>query len=274
MVLEENNFKKPIIATIIACRLKSKRLPQKAILKIGDLSSIELCIKNALKFKNVNYTILATSNLPEDDELKNHTYSNSVIFHRGDPDDVIQRYLDIINKLNIDVVVRVTGDMPYVSDDILQILLKSHLESGADYTTAKKAAIGTNLEIINSDALRKVKSFFHPADYSEYMTFYFTNNPSYFKLNYVDLPKNILRDYRLTLDYKKDLKMFNLIEDYFKANNLEYNIELLFDFLDKNPKIVSINKQCPLKYGTDKKLIETLKKATKINTEVQQKKLK
>jgi len=243
------------------------RLPKKAILKIGNLSSIELCIKNALKFENVKYTILATSNLPEDDELKNHTYSSSVIFHRGDPDDVIQRYLDIIEKLKIDVVVRVTGDTPYISNDILQILLKSHFESGADYTTAKKAAVGTNLEIINSDALRKVKSFFPSADYSEYMTYYFTNNPKYFKLNYVDLPENLVRDYRLTLDYEDDLKMFNLIENYFKDNNLEYNIKLLFDFLDKNPKIAKINKHCPLKYETDKKLIEVLKKVTKINVE-------
>jgi len=264
MTLEEK-IKKANIATIIACRLKSKRLPKKAILKIGDLSSIELCIKNALKFKNINYTILATSNLAEDDELKNHTFSNSVIFHRGDPDDVIQRYLDIINKLKIDVVVRVTGDMPYVSDDILQTLLKSHFESGADYTTAKKAAIGTNLEVINSAALRKVKSFFPSANYSEYMTYYFTNNPLYFKLNFVNLPENLVRDYRLTLDYEEDLKLLNLIENYFKTNNLEYNIELLFDFLDKNPKIARINKHCVQRYKKDKKLIETLKKATTIN---------
>jgi len=273
MTLEEK-IKKANIAAIIACRLKSKRLPKKATLKIGGLSSIELCIKNALKFKNINYTILATSNLAEDDELKNHTFSNSVIFHRGDPDDVIQRYLDIINKLKIDVVVRVTGDMPYVSDDILQTLLKSHFESGADYTTAKKAAIGTNLEVINSAALRKVKSFFPSANYSEYMTYYFTNNPLYFKLNFVDLPENLVRDYRLTLDYEEDLKLLNLIENYFKTNNLEYNIELLFDFLDKNPKIARINKHCVQRYKKDKKLIETLKKATKINAEVQQKKLK
>lgn len=259
------DFKKANIATIIACRLKSKRLPQKAILKIGDLSSIELCIKNALKFKNIKYTILATSNLSQDDELKNHTFSKYVIFHKGDPDDVIQRYLDIIEKLKIDIVVRVTGDMPYVSDDILQILLKSHFESGADYTAASEAAVGTNLEIINSSALKKVKSFFPSADYSEYMTYYFTNNPSYFKLNYVELPNNLVRGYRLTLDYEEDLKMFNLIEDYFKANHLEYNIELLFNFLDKNTQIVEINKQRTLKYKTDKKLIETLKKATKIN---------
>jgi spore coat polysaccharide biosynthesis protein SpsF (cytidylyltransferase family)/sialic acid synthase SpsE len=262
--LMKEDFKKAIIATIIACRLKSTRLPKKALLKIGDLSSIELCIKNALKFEYVDYTILATSTLEEDSELKNHIFSDNVVFHRGDPDDVIQRYLDIIDKLKIDVVIRVTGDMPYVSNDILKILLRSHFESGADYTSAKKAATGTNIEIINSNALRKIKSYFPSADYSEYMTYYFTNNPSHFRLNLVDLPEYLVRDYRLTLDYEEDLKMFNLIEENFKKNNLDYNLNLLFDFLDNHPGIVNINNHLTLKYETDKKLIETLKRETTI----------
>lgn len=263
-VLKQEDFKKANIATIIACRLKSTRLPKKAILKIGDLSSVELCIKNALKFRNVNHTILATSNLDEDYELKNHTFSNAVIFHRGDPDDVIQRYLDIIDKLKIDIVVRFGADSIYVSDEILQVLLKSHFESGVDYTTAKKAAIGTKIEIMNASALRKIKSYFPSADYSEYMTFYFINNPSYFRLNFVDLPENLVRDYRLTLDYEEDLKMFNLIEEYFKYNNLDYSIKTLFDFLDKNPDVANINKHRTQKYETNKELIETLNKETTI----------
>ncbi len=263
-ILNQKDFKKPTIATIIAVRLKSTRLPKKAILKIGNLSSIELCIKNSLKFKNVDYTILATSTIDEDTVLKDYTYSDSVIFHRGDPEDVIQRYLDIIDKLKIDVFIRVTGDMPYISDDILQILLKEHFKSGADYTTANKAAVGTNLEIINTSALKKVKKFFPNADYSEYMTFYFKNNPDYFKLNYINLPSSLIRNCRLTLDYKEDLDMFNKIESYFKEKNIEFNIHELFNYLDNNPDIAKINQHISLKYESDKKLIELLNKVTTI----------
>lgn len=263
-VLKKEDFRKASIATIIACRLKSTRLPKKAILKIGDLTSIELCIKNALRLKNVTHTILATSSLDEDSELEKHTFSDSVIFHRGDPVDVIRRYLGIVDRLGIDIVIRVTGDMPYVSDDILQILLKSHFESAADYTTARKAAVGTNLEVMNAAALRKIKSFFPHADYSEYMTYYFTNNPSYFRLNFVDLPSELVRDYRLTLDFKEDLEMFARIEAHFKENDLEYDIMALFDFLDKNPEVAAINKDMPLRYKTDEKLMVTLKRETTI----------
>jgi N,N'-diacetyllegionaminate synthase len=261
---QRDDFKKATIATIIACRLKSSRLPRKAVLKIGELPSVERCIKSCLKFQNVNHTILATSDNEEDSELKNHTYSQSVIFHTGDPEDVIRRYLSIIDRVKIDVVIRVTADMPYVSNEIVEILLESHFANGADYTAARESAVGTSVEIINASALRKIKEHFHSAEYSEYMTWYFQNNPEHFKLNLIDLPKELVRNYRLTLDYQEDLEMFNAIEKQMSEEKMEFDIRRIFDFLDRNPKVAEINSHLSLRYKTDAKLIETLNSKTKI----------
>ena len=262
---QKNDFKKAKIATIIACRLKSSRLPKKAILPIGNLPSIEMCIKNALNFENINYTILATSDNDEDAELENYTYSDEVIFHTGDPDNVIKRYLDIVVKLDIDVIVRITGDCPYVSKEILELLLESHFKEGADYTASVGAAVGTYMEIFNRNSLEKISHFFPNAEYSEYMTWYFQNNPEHFKINMVKVPDKWCRDYRLTLDYQEDLDLFNCIEKYFSDENIEFTLDELFNFLDNNPDIANINIQMPLRYKTDDKLIETLNKCTKIN---------
>ncbi len=262
--LKKENFKKANIAAIIACRLKSTRLPKKALLNIGEISSIELCIKNTMKFNNLNHIILATSTKEQDAELKDYTYNDNVIFHRGHPDDVIHRYLDVINSLNIDVFVRLTGDNAFISSDIFDILLKSHFENGADYTTANIAAVGTNLEIINASALKKVNQYFPLAEHSEYMSWYFHNNPEYFKINKVDLPEKLVRDYRLTLDYPEDLEVFNHIEKHFIDNNIEYSLEELFKFLDENPKIANINSHLTPKYESNKDLIAMLDKETKI----------
>lgn len=259
---QNDNFIKAKIATIIAVRMKSSRLPKKALLKIGGLTSIELCIKNCLKFENVDYTIMATSDMEEDSILKDYTFDKSVIFHQGDPIDVIKRYLDIIEKLKIDVVIRVTGDCPFLSNDILQIVLKSHFQNGADYSRANYAAIGTNIEIINSSALRKVKDHFPSADYSEYMTYYFTNNPNYFRLNFVDLPNDLIRNYRLTLDYQEDLRLFN---DIVLNLGIDCTIREIFKYLDNNPEKANINAACSVKYLTDKSLVKSIKLNTTIS---------
>ncbi len=263
--IRKEDIKKANIAVIIACRLKSTRLKRKALLKIGSIPSVEMCIKNILKFKDVSSVVLATSTTEEDSELKDYTYNKNVLFHQGDPDDVIQRYLDIIEKKNFDVIIRVTGDCPYLSSDIAEIVLNSHFEKGAEYSNGIGAAVGTNLEVINSLSLKKVKKYFPKADYSEYMTWYFQNNPEEFKLNYVDLPEKWKRDYRLTLDYQADLDLFNKIEEYFTEEKIEYSIDKLYEYLDNHPDIAKINSSITQKYQTDAKLIETLNKYTKIN---------
>ena len=96
------------------------------------------------------------------------------------------------------------------------------------------------------------------------MTWYFQNNPEHFHLNFVDLPDKWIRDYRLTLDYQEDLDMFNEIQRYFDTNNLDFSIERLFDFLDMNKKIGSLNAHLELKYKTDQMLIDKLNNKTKI----------
>jgi spore coat polysaccharide biosynthesis protein SpsF (cytidylyltransferase family)/sialic acid synthase SpsE len=260
----KENFKKSTIATIVACRLKSSRLEKKALLKIGDITSVEKCLQSCLQFSDIHYTILATSTNEQDEELEKYTYNPQVIFHRGSAEDVINRYIDISEKLNIDVIVRVTADMPYVSSEITEILLKSHFETGADYTVSKNVAVGSGVEIINLVSLIRIRKHFNTANYSEYMTWYFQNNPDYFKLNFVELPIELIRDYRLTLDYKEDLDLFNIIQKYLDDNSLKENIFNIYKFLDENPNISKINSHLELKYRTDKELINILNRVTKI----------
>jgi spore coat polysaccharide biosynthesis protein SpsF (cytidylyltransferase family)/sialic acid synthase SpsE len=263
-IIQIDDLIKANVACIVAARLKSSRLKEKAKLKIGKLSSLELCLKNCLTFRNVDKVFLATSTVPQDNELIKYKYSEDVIFHQGDPDDVIQRYLDIVRKYKIDVFIRVTGDMPFVSIEITDYLLKDHFLSGADYTVAKDFAVGTSVEIINSSALEKVKSYFPNAEYSEYMTWYFQNNENYFNLNFVDLPEKFVRNYRLTIDYKEDLDMFNHIQKHFDSTGNKQTIENIFKFLDENKNIANINSHLNLKYKTDKNLIDKLNNYTKI----------
>ena len=262
---KREDFKKAVIAVVIAGRLKSSRLKRKALLPIGEITSIEKCIQSCLKLPETSYTILATSINEEDAELEQFTYSPQVLFHKGHPDDVIQRYLDIVNKLNVDIIYRVTADMPYVSDKVAEILLRKHFLQGADYTSAVEAAVGTAPEVINVQALREVKQHFPNADYSEYMTWYFQNNKEHFRVQLVDLPKDLIRNYRLTLDYQEDLDLFNKIQCYLDENKLPESIENIFAYLDANPEIAGLNSHITLKYKTDAELIATLNRVTKIS---------
>lgn len=264
--LTSKDFRKAKIGVVVACRMKSSRLKKKAIQLINGISSVERCLQNCVLMENIDDVILATSTIEEDAVLENYTLSGKVKFWRGHPDDVIQRYLGACNEYGIDVIVRVTADCPVISPEISDYLLKSHFESGADYTAANRSAIGSSPEIYNVEALQRVISLLGKADYSEYMTWYMQNNKDVFNVNLVDLPEKLSRDYRLTLDYPEDLEMFEELYSELDTQGLNASLENVFSVLDKNSAISEINQHLTLSYKTDQKLIDKLNKVTRITT--------
>lgn len=260
-----DDFGEAKVAVIVAGRMKSTRLEKKALIPISGVASIERCLIQCSDIAGVDQVVLATSTLNDDQVLQNHTLGGTVTFWRGDPEDVISRYLGACEEYAIDVVVRVTADCPLILPDIIEHLLERHLKSGADYTAAENCAVGTSGEIINVSALRKIKNYFGSANYSEYMTWYFMNNPDHFKINIVKLPSEWVRDYRLTLDYQEDLEMFELLYKKIGGEARPYRADVVMKALDKNPEIVLINKHLKLKYRTDEKLIALLNSKTKIH---------
>lgn len=263
--LRADDFKPAKVGVIVACRMKSSRLKEKALLAIGDLPSVEFCLRNALKFKGVDNVILATSTEAQDQILKEHTFDSQVGFCQGHPEDVMQRYIDVCEAYGLDVVVRITADMPFVDDEICSFLLEEHFKSGAEYTVGSDAAIGVNLEIFNASCLKRIKAYFPHAEYSEYMTWYFQNNPEHVRIHKVDLPELFVRPYRLTLDYEEDLTMFNEIhEKVLSLAGPDYTLRDVITYLDHHPEIAAINSHLTLKYKTDQALIDLLNEKTKI----------
>jgi N,N'-diacetyllegionaminate synthase len=212
----------------------------------------------------VEEVVLATSTLEEDSILEDHTLNGRVKFWRGDADDVIKRYLGACDEYNVDVIVRVTADCPVVSPEIAGILLREHLESGADYTAPREYAVGSNSEIYNTAALRRVIELLGSADYSEYMTWYMRNNDEIFEVNIVDLPADLVREYRLTLDYPEDLEMFERLYAELAEQNMSPELRNVFGILDHNPQIPALNGHLTLKYRSDQALIDKLEEVTKI----------
>jgi N,N'-diacetyllegionaminate synthase len=263
--ITKGDFKWAKIAAIVACRMKSSRLRQKALLPLLGVPSVERCLQNCLSMPHVKEVILATSTLEEDKVLKDHTLGDRVQFWQGDPEDVIHRYLGACDKYEIDVIVRVTADCPVVSPEITDILLKSHFANGADYTGPKSCAVGSSPEIYNTEALQRVIALLGKANHSEYMTWYMRNNAHVFKVNIVDLPLEFQRNYRLTLDHPEDLEMFNRLYSALDQQNLHPTLNNVFSVLDGDRSIPSINQHVTLAYQTDQALINNLNMITRIS---------
>lgn len=258
-----NEIEKPIITISVICRLKSTRLPQKALLPINEVSSIERCLLNCLAIPEVDHVVLATSHLPEDDPLEKFTMDGRVKILRGDPDNVAERMLQAAALTNANIIIRITGDSPAVSPEIISYLIQQHLKSGADFTQAKTSPMGVAGDIITVEALRRLVNHPKQLTHTEYLSFYFINNPSLFSINNVELPKEFVYPvWRLTLDEPKDLEMFEVL-----YKNLDVKREPLFfyqlkEYIAHNPEIIQINKDISVKWIDQKSLVEEINQAT------------
>lgn len=231
------------IDIIVACRMKSTRLPRKALIPIYGRSSIDRCFDHCLKFKKFDNVILATSWSIDDRELFDKFFQHRHIQpFLGKPGNLIAEHVTICNVFNTTHCVRLSGDSPVVSPEIGDILIDSHLETGADYTEAVNFATGTTCQVIKAEALRKLNKLVPNPEYSEHLGIYFANNPDIFKINRVELPPHLVRNYRLTLDWQEDLDMFNQLYKRLAELNLSDKLFNIFYILDRYPEIPAINK--------------------------------
>lgn len=263
--ITQSMLKKPKVCIVVICRLKSTRLRRKALLPIYGVPSIERCLLNCLAVPNCHQVVLATSDLPEDEPLTKFTMNNKVKIVRGDPMNVAKRMIDAAEVTKSDIVVRVTGDCPSVSPEIISFLIEQHIKSGADFTQAKESTIGTVGDVITVNALIRLLQQSKTLSHTEYLSFYFINNPSHFSVNAVEIPEKWnFSNWRLTLDEGKDLEMFEKVYSDLKVERRPLLFKELKTYLLKNPNVVEINQDVKLKWLNDVSLINELNQATKL----------
>jgi len=255
------------IGVLIASRLSSTRLKNKALVDIEGYTLLERVIYNVQESKKVDDIVVATSNSSSDDAIEQLCKRKGFNFFRGCEKNVIQRFFDAAKQFNLNIIIRVTGDNPLTSYEIIDYLIKSHFNENADYTKLEddSAPIGTSVEIINFYAFEKLLSTHIDLSFSEYMTFYFTNNPEVFKINVAACPQEFKRpNYRLTVDYPEDLQVVRKIYKNLAINDQSIPLLSTIKLLDDNSAINSINRSMDILWKNNTDLINRINNVTKI----------
>jgi N,N'-diacetyllegionaminate synthase len=254
------------IAALLACRLKSTRLPGKAVLPLHGVTAIERCLLNALQIPQVDRVILATSTHPDDAPLTACTLDGRVKVFRGAEDDVIQRFLDAAEQEGADIVLRITGDCPVVSYEMAALMIESHVCARADFTDCEDHAQGTAGDIYTVAALRRLKALKPDTSHSEYMSFYFRNNPEHFVLNRAELPARFRHpEWRLTLDEPDDAKLFEELFAFHQLGREPLAFDQIAAFFQARPGAADINGRVALKWVDDREFVSFLHRVTRID---------
>jgi len=241
-------------------------LTYKALRLIHGVPSIQRCLNNCLAVRQADQVALATSTEPQDDPLQIFG-SDSVAVIRGEPDNLAARMLKAAEICGADIILRVTGDCPAISSELLERQIDDHLKSGADLTLyPQEAPIGIGGDVYTVSALRRLvqlaERYGTSLEQSEYLSFFFIHNPQEFNVRRLpDQPGFTYPSWRLTLDELADLHMFDRLYSGLGAGNDAVGFPAIRDYLLDHPEVAAINAGVQTKWKDQDRIVAQIREA-------------
>jgi len=230
------------VGAIIQVRLGSERLPNKALLPLpfsGGPTLLQHVVSRAKAARSIATVIVATTENPADDAIHTYCRNHQIECYRGPENDVLKRYATAAKRYQLDVVVRLTGDNPFVMPSYIDEAVAKHMAVDMDYTITEGLPLGTNIEVVAYSALeRAANKAIEPAD-REHVTPYIRREHD-FKRQVVTYDSPI-SELRLTVDYPSDYAMANLLYDRLYQQDSHFDYDGIEALLEEHRWLAQIN---------------------------------
>ena len=197
--------------------------------------------------KMTNRTVVATSELPEDNPIEELSKRLQVSCYRGSANDVLARYYECAKKFDGDLIVRITADDPLVNPELIDEIIQVCMQTNCDYATNilhKTYPIGICGEVFPFKILQKLHERQKDSLSREHVTYHITENPHLYNIREVFAPEKLRRpNWRLTVDYKEDLELMSEIFTKLYDANSYIKYASLVRLLDENKHLLQINEK-------------------------------
>lgn len=239
------------VGIIIQARVGSTRLKEKLKREFFNKKSLgQVVFENLNSLSREFKTIVATTKNIEDDYIEKIAKENSFTVFRGSENNVLSRFIKCAEASEIDVIVRVCSDNPFLQIDYIYELIRAHRQGDYDYTSfflpdntpVIKSHFGFFSEVVNLEALRRIRTLTNNEKYLEHVTNFIYENPESFKINRIPTPlivdKN--RSVRFTIDTVEDLE---LISEIYAKVFPDLRVENIVSMVDNNEEYRGIMKE-------------------------------
>ena len=222
----------------------SARLKGKVLKKIyKDKTILDFIIENLKKLNNK--IIIATTQKTLDKKIVEKAKFHNVDYYCGEEDNVLNRFIECAQKYKVSDIIRVTADNVFIQPYFVDQIINTN-KSDLDYISYKIGSknvvlmhLGLFCEYVRLDAIEKVASKTTNKKDLEHVTYNIYSHPREFKIKYLEVPKELLReDIRLTIDKIEDFEICMKIIKYLKENGIEWHYNNILDYIQKKPRIL------------------------------------
>lgn len=216
------------VGVVVFGRMDSRRLPGKMLRRIAGRTLLNHVIDRARGIPGNLPLAVATSERPVDDAIVRACEREGVAVFRGPAEDVAARAVACAEVHGFGAFVRLCGDSPFYDGVLAGETAAMHARTNADVSTnvfPRSFPPGVSVEVVKTDALRRVLALTaEPAD-REHVTRYFYRHPGDFHIESIAAPDGRYDGVELTVDTPRDLEC----ADWIMSRLVERRVEPTLD---------------------------------------------
>ena len=230
------------VAVILQARMGSSRLPGKVLADISGRPMLQFIIERLQRSSSVDEIILATTDSSSDDTLAESGHALGLKLIRGNQRDVLARYALATALTDAQILVRITGDCPFVDPDLLdEMVAEFKLSSDIDYLSncaPPSYPDGLDIEIFSRDVLLMAEAECINHTQREHVTPWIRESNRCriaSKQNEVDISSS-----RWTVDEPEDLEVIRAVVDHFEGRS-DFTWQQVYALQMKSPNLFIAN---------------------------------
>jgi spore coat polysaccharide biosynthesis protein SpsF len=234
------------VLAVVQARLRSTRLPGKALMTIAGRPMLAHVLARALAVPGVTETVLATTVSPEDDALVEVARTEGVASVRGSVEDVLDRFHAALRARPAAAIVRVTADCPLLDPAVSGAVVQDYLahREDADYVSNIEPPTfpdGLDTEIVSGAALERAwREARLPSD-REHVTTYIRDKTHGFRLRNIVHGQD-LSAHRWTVDEPRDLEFVRAVyAELAPDGRCIFGMREVLDLLRRRPELSTLN---------------------------------
>ena len=226
---------------IVQARMGSTRLPGKVLRQLAGRTVLERVVRAARDSGVLDELVVATTSEAVDDAVVAECTAIGVPVHRGPVDDVLTRFLGVLDGYDSDTVLRFTADCPLLDPELIALAAKVFAAAPyVDYLStsiARTLPRGLAVEVVRTDVLRDIDKL-ATEHHRTHVTSYIYSHPEDFTVLGLTMQPD-LSHLRLTLDTPDDWRLIEAIIEHF--GDVSVPVRTLTDWLAHRPELTVLN---------------------------------
>jgi Spore coat polysaccharide biosynthesis protein F, CMP-KDO synthetase homolog len=226
--------------------MSSSRLPGKVLKEAGGRPLLDRMVERVRGSKKIDETWVATTVDPSDETLAEFCFTMKIPCFRGNLMDVLDRYYQAALSTRADVVVRLTGDCPFIDpvliDDTIDLLQREQADFSCNRLPpplTRTYPIGLDVEVCTFAALETAWKNASEKHEREHVMPYLYEVPGRFKVVKLDNAVNY-GSLRWTVDTPQDLDFVRAVYTVLNNRN-DFSWQEVLQLVQSHPELAAIN---------------------------------